>query len=104
MKLRSHDVTLVGDNVTLRPLREDDWDVLFAWNSDPEVLRYTEGDDVSRYDPAQVQYIYRSVSQHAYCFMAMLDKRAIGECWLQEMNLARILRKYPGKDCRRIDL
>lgn len=104
MKLRSHDVTLVGENLTLRPMTEDDWDVLFRWNSDPEVLRYTEGDDVSRYDPAQVQDIYRTVSQNAYCFMAMFEHRLIGECWLQEMNLARILRAHPDKDVRRIDL
>ncbi|MCB0111751.1 MAG: GNAT family N-acetyltransferase, partial [Caldilineaceae bacterium] len=28
----------------------------------------------------------------------------IGECWLQEMNLARIRCTYPAQDCRRIDL
>src|SRR5262245_33981267 len=28
----------------------------------------------------------------------------IGECWLQEMNLERILRQHPGRNCRRIDL
>jgi RimJ/RimL family protein N-acetyltransferase len=30
--------------------------------------------------------------------------RAIGECWLQEMNIERILSSYPDRDCRRIDL
>jgi RimJ/RimL family protein N-acetyltransferase len=104
MKLRSHDVTLVGENLTLRPMTEDDWDVLFRWNSDPDILRYTEGDDVSGYAPAQVQEIYRTVSQKAYCFMAIFDDRPIGECWLQEMNLARILQAHPDKDVRRIDL
>ena len=104
MRLRSHDITLVGEHVTLRPMTEHGWDTLLAWNNDPEVLRYTEGDDVSGYDLAQVQQIYRTVSQHAYCFMAELDHRPIGECWLQEMNLERIRRMYPDRDCRRIDL
>jgi RimJ/RimL family protein N-acetyltransferase len=33
-----------------------------------------------------------------------LDGRPIGEGWLQEMNYPRVLARYPGKDCRRIDL
>ena len=28
----------------------------------------------------------------------------MGECWLQEMNVERVLRRYPGLDCRRIDI
>jgi RimJ/RimL family protein N-acetyltransferase len=104
MKLRTHDVTLVGQNVTLHPLSESDWDILLAWNNDREVLHYTEGDDVSGYDLLQVQDIYRTVSQTAYCFLAKVGDRPIGECWLQEMNLERILREYPHKKCRRIDL
>ena len=30
--------------------------------------------------------------------------RPIGECWLQEMNLERILKRRPGQDCGRIDI
>src|SRR5262245_50349828 len=60
MQLRQHDVTLIGGRVTLRPLTEDDWDVLLAWNGDPEILRYTESGDVRGYDLAQVQDIYRA--------------------------------------------
>jgi aminoglycoside 6'-N-acetyltransferase len=104
MKLRTHDVTLVGENVTLRPLTEDDWGLLLPWNDDPDVLHYTEGDDVSGYDLAQVQQIYRTVSQNAYCFIVETDHAAIGEYWLQEMNVERILQQYPDRACRRIDL
>jgi aminoglycoside 6'-N-acetyltransferase len=104
MKLRTHDVTLVGQNFTLHPLTEADWDILLVWNNDREVLYYTEGDDVSGYDLLQVQKIYRTVSQTAYCFLAKVGDRPIGECWLQEMNLEQILREYPNKKCRRIDL
>ena len=32
------------------------------------------------------------------------EGKPIGECWLQEMNLERILINHPEDDCRRIDL
>jgi RimJ/RimL family protein N-acetyltransferase len=104
MKLRTHDVTLVGSRITLRPLTEHDWDILLPWNKDPEVLLRTEGEDVCGYDLAQVQEIYRTVSQSAHCFIAIFRNSPIGECWLQEMKLERIARKYPDRSCRRIDL
>ena len=60
MKPRKHDVTLIGSRITPRPLTEDDWDILLAWNSDPEILHDTDGNDVRGYDLAQVQDVYRS--------------------------------------------
>jgi RimJ/RimL family protein N-acetyltransferase len=104
MKLRPHAITLHGDRVTLRPLTEDDWDLLLAWNSDPEVLYYAEGDDVGAYTLVEVQAIYRTVSQTAFCFIIEVGGVPIGEGWLQAMNLSRILDRYPDADCRRIDL
>jgi aminoglycoside 6'-N-acetyltransferase len=104
MELKTHSITLRGERLMLRPLTEQDWDTLLRWNSDPEVLYYAEGDDVSSYPLEDVQAIYRGVSQDAFCFMAELDGRPFGEGWLQRMNLDRILQKYPGLDCRRIDL
>ena len=59
MILREHDVTLHGITVKLRPMTENDWDVLARWNSDPEVLRFSEGDDVQSYSLEDVQGIYR---------------------------------------------
>lgn len=102
-ELREHSVVLKGRTV-LRPMTENDWDVLLGWNSDPEVLYFSEGDDVSSYSLEDIQGMYRGVSQSAFCFVIELDGRPIGECWLQQMNLERILRKHPGEDCRRIDL
>ena len=102
-KLRQHDIILTG-LADLRPMTEDDWDILLRWNSDPEVLYFSEGDDVSSYSLDAIQGMYRGVSQSAYCFIILFDARPIGECWLQEMNLERILQKHPGQDCRRIDL
>ena len=85
-------------------MTENDWDVLARWGSDPEVLWFSEGDDVEAYPLEDVQEIYRGVSRAAFCFIIEVGGHAIGECWLQEMNLARILTRYPGKDCRRIDI
>jgi aminoglycoside 6'-N-acetyltransferase len=102
--LRAHDVTLRGERLVLRPMTEADWDVLVRWNTDPEVLWFTEGDDVPPRTLEQVQRIYRGVSQQALCFIAELDGVPIGEGWLQAMNERRILDEYPSQDVRRIDL
>jgi len=102
--LRQHNITLQKGNITLRPMTEKDWDILLKWNSDPEVLYFSVGDRVDAYNLEQVQQIYRSVSQNAFCFIIEFDGQPIGECWLQQMNLERTLGKYPGLDCRRIDL
>lgn len=104
MKLKEHKNTLRGEKVVLRPMTEDDWDLLLKWNNDPEVLYFTEGDDITSYNLEQVQEIYRTMSQNAFCFIIEVDGNPIGECWLQQMNLDRILRRYPKADCRRIDL
>lgn len=102
--LRSHNITLRGERVVLRPMTEGDWDILFRWNNDPDVLYFAEGDDVSSRTLEEVQRIYRGVSQHAICFIAEHDGAPIGECWLQEMNVDRIRQEFPGLDLRRIDL
>jgi RimJ/RimL family protein N-acetyltransferase len=96
--------TARGRAVRLRPLTERDWPLLYRWNSDPEVLYFSEGDDVDAYSPEDVQGIYRTVSQTAFCFVIEVEGTPVGECWLQRMNIERILEKYPGLDCRRIDL
>jgi RimJ/RimL family protein N-acetyltransferase len=104
MRLREHAIVLHGERVTLRPMTENDWEILLAWNSDPEVLYFSEGDNVATYDLEVVQFIYRSVSQNAICFIVEYEGQPVGEGWLQRMNMDRILTQYPGLDCRRIDL
>ena len=52
----------------------------------------------------ELQTIYRWISTHAYCFIMEVDGNPIGECWLQRMNLQRIVAQFPDKDLRRIDL
>lgn len=103
-RLKTHTLTLRGERMTLRPMTEDDWDLLLRWNSDPEVLYYSEGDDVEFRTLAEVQSIYRGVSQQALCFIAEVGGTSIGEGWLQRLNLPRLLEQHPGLDCRRIDL
>jgi len=108
-KLKRHTVILEGQAphgryIRLRPMTEGDWRVLAKWNSDPEVLYYAEEDDVTAYTLGQVQALYRSVCQNAICFIIEADGKPIGEGWLQKMNLEWVHAKYPGLDCRRIDL
>jgi RimJ/RimL family protein N-acetyltransferase len=107
--LRTHDIVLTGRRVALRPMTEDDWSTLLRWNQDPEVLYFSEGDDVRSRTLVEIQAIYRGVSQRALCFVAELTGllrrgEPIGEGWLQEMNLPRLLERFPGEDLRRIDL
>jgi RimJ/RimL family protein N-acetyltransferase len=104
MLLREHSIVLHGERVTLRPMTENDWGILLGWNSDPEVLYYSEGDDVAAYDLETVHFIYRSVSQNAFYFIVEFAGLPIGEGALQRMNMERILAQYPTQDCRRIDL
>ncbi|MFR1758303.1 MAG: GNAT family N-acetyltransferase [Christensenellaceae bacterium] len=110
--IRSHDITLYGGygsmKLVLRPLRDDDLPYLYRWNADPEVLYWTEGGEAGAtlsYSPEEVRGIYGSVSQDALVFLIEVDGRAVGECWLQPMNLQEICTRYPeGADVRRIDI
>jgi RimJ/RimL family protein N-acetyltransferase len=104
MELRQHDIILNGQQLVLRPMTEHDWDILLVWNNDPDVLYYVESDTVSSRTFEEIQALYRSVSQHAFCFIIESKGQQIGECWLQKLNLDRLLQKYPNADCRRIDL
>jgi aminoglycoside 6'-N-acetyltransferase len=103
-KLRRHDIMLRNEQIALRPMAEEDWDLLLKWNNDPEVLYYAEGDEVSGRSLVEVQDLYRQVSETAFCFLIETDGAPVGECWLQRMNLERILSRHPGLDLRRIDL
>jgi len=102
-ELRAHDVHLQGEKVSLRPMAEDDWERVLAWNADPEVLIWSEGTEDVRPEE-DTKDIYRSVSRFAFVFIIEHDGQAIGECWLQQMNLPEMIERFPGKDLRRIDL
>ena len=46
--IKSHNITLYGGNdeykIILRPLSDNYLPLLYKWNSDPEVLYWSEGD------------------------------------------------------------
>ena len=103
-RLQTHRVTLLGQLVTLRPLMEADWDLLLKWNNDPEVMAHADANDFEETTKQEVQAMYRWISTHAFCFVMEVEGRPIGECWLQRMNLQRIVDQFPREDLRRIDL
>lgn len=103
-RLRAHDITLTGGRVVLRPITERHWPLIEAINNDPDVGYFSEDDEWTPYALAQLQRIYRSISQHAIMFVIEHEEALIGECWLQRMNVGRILDEFPGQDVRRIDI
>ena len=68
MKIQEHAVRLIGEKVVLRPMTESDWDILLKWNSDPDVLYFSEGSYVTSYNLQDIQQIYRGISKNAFCF------------------------------------
>lgn len=102
-RLRIHDVTLGAGAVVLRPLTEGDWELVVGLWNDPEVAYYSD-EEPRTYTTEQVQGIVRGISWTGFCFVIEFEGMTVGECWLQEMNMERILRRYPGLDCRRIDI
>ncbi len=101
--VRTHDVTLRAGAVVLRPLTEGDWGLVLGWWNDPEIACYSDSNE-GEYSLGQVQKIMRSISRSAYCFVIEFESRPVEECWLQQMNVGRVLRRYPGLECRRIDI
>ena len=105
MKLGEHEIVLRGEKVLLRPMTEDDWDILLKWNNDPDVLYFSESADVTSHSLEQVQRIYRVVSQNAFCFIIEVDGRPIGECWLQKHRRESIhSAEAPGQHGRGSDV
>lgn len=102
-RLRSHEITLRAGAVTLRPMTEGDWHLIAGWWSDPDISYYADAEN-REYSLPQIQEIVRRISRWAYCFVIEYEGKPVGDFWLQEMNLNRVLTLYPGLDCRRIDL
>ena len=102
-RLKQHEVTLRAEHVVLRPMTEDDWDLVHKWWNDPDVSYYADAND-DEYSLEQARDIVRSISGKALCFVIEYQGTPVGDCWLQEMNLARILTQNPGMDCRRVDI
>jgi len=95
-KLKMHSITLTGPKVTLRPMTEQDWDMLVRWHHDDEVLYFYMIED-RPYGREQVQFFYRQDSRKASWFIIEFMDRPIGMCRLKKRNIG-------NSDCRRIDL
>ena len=87
----------------LRPMTEGDWHLVAGWWNDPEIAHYANAESRD-YTLTQIQEIVRRVSRSSHCFIIEFEGRPIGDCWLQEMNLDRVLAVERGRNCRRIDL
>ncbi|HTT90668.1 MAG TPA: GNAT family protein, partial [Acidimicrobiales bacterium] len=104
-QLRDHNFVLVDHDLVLRPMTEGDWDVVLEWADDPEVLWFSEADNVEHRTREEHQAVYRAVSHTpADVFIFEVNGTPMGDGWVQRMNLARVLDANPGKDCRRVDL
>ena len=107
--IQSHNITVYGGNdeykVILRPLSDEHLPYLYKWNADPEVLYWTEGEDVASYPPEIVHKIYGRPREETLYFAIEVNGEIIGECWLQRMNYSYVKEMYAaGTDVRRIDM
>ena len=107
MIIKSHDVTLYGGNdidIILRPLCDDHLPFLHKWCADPDVVYWTDGENIP-YSVDTVHDIYGRSSQSAFCFVIEVNGVLIGECWLSKIYPKNIADMYPeSMDIRRIDM
>ena len=103
-QLREHEVTLRDAAVVLRPMRESDWDLLYAWNNDVELQHYADAEPVESRTMAEVRGLHRGVSRATSMFVIEFEEVPVGATHLQEMNLARLREQFPGRHLRRIDI
>ena len=107
MIIKSHDVTLYGGNdidIILRPLCDDHLPLLYKWCADPDVVYWTDGENIP-YSVDTVHDIYGRSSQSAFCFVIEVNGVLIGECWLSKIYPKNIADMYPeSMDIRRIDM
>ena len=61
--------------MVLRAMTEGDWDLLYRWNNDPEVLYWAEGEAVHSRSVGEVQRISRGMSRKAFMFLGELEGR-----------------------------
>ena len=103
--LPTHQVHLSDQKVRLRPFAECDFDLVVQWFQDEEVIHYSEGAENPNYTRAEIEGIYRDTAeQGALLFIIETPEgKAIGETWLQPMNLERG-KKEPPDRAWRIDI
>jgi len=102
--LPSHDVWLTDGDLMLRPMRDDDLPQALVWDNDPEVRHFMQAENQPLFTLEDLAEMYRCVAEAARVFVIELAGRDIGTCWLQDMNLERLNRRFPGLALKRIDL
>ena len=55
------------------------------------MMEYADHEDFKPSTLGELQAIYRWISTHAHCFIIEVEGYSVGECWLQRMNLRRIV-------------
>ena len=60
--LRTHEVRLRSGRVTLRPLTEDDWDLVVGWWNDPEIAADADANE-RPYSLGQVPEVMREATR-----------------------------------------
>jgi len=108
-KLKPHDIVLHDEDVTLRPLTEDDWEYLAKWEGDPEVTYWFGGFSLSKGSEAyfleEVQEHFRLGSQNAYIWIIELEEKPIGYCTLGFGSVDdEIFAEFSERDCRNIEI
>ena len=104
--INSHDISLYGGNsmdIVLSPLHDNHLPLLYRWNSDPEVVYWSDTGNTNQFSEEEVRGMYAYISANALCFLITVDGTPVGDLWLQKMNLPEISAKYPHMDVRRID-
>jgi len=106
IRLPTHDIHLADDLVCLRPFADADFDTVVRWFTDPEVMYYSEGVENPNYTRAEIEGIYRGAVERWQALLFIIetsDGKAVGETWLERMNLERAL-KEPPDNAWRIDI
>lgn len=102
-RLREHNATLRDGELELRPFTENDWRDAEAWLTDPRVLWFSEADDITVRSLEEMKALYRAISASADIFLVVRDGTPIGDGWVQQTNVARVVDAF-GDNTARVDL
>ena len=102
--IKSHDITLYSDSLTLQPLNDSHLPLLYRWNADPELLLLDGSNDEHR-DELEVNRIYGVVSRAGHAFAIEVEGKVVGECLLAIMNSIIVTRAHSvDANIKRIDI
>ncbi len=103
-EIGNHGVVLRGTRVLLRPFAGADLPRARGWWNDKKMSYYSDDNPPHDYSPDEIAGIYATLSRDALVFVIEHEGKPVGDCWLQRMNIERVIGEFPGKDIRRIDI